>query len=325
MVRAYLFDQRHGKKVEAWAESFRDLSKHEVIWLDMANPSEDEECQVREALGLADAGGSSLADPEGKPGLEQQEGYLRVTAVAVSDKESDADHERVVVQCFVGPNWVLTAHNAEVGVLEDFREIASGEGELGVLDAPSFLSALMEWVVTSYLRAFEAIEETLEEFDVNALASPSKNPEERIEMLIDARRRVGRLRRALAPHREVFAALSHSEFDPISSEKSAERFAELTASVDIALAAARDAKEGIASSFDVLIVRTEHRTNEIVKVLTLASILLLPGSLIAGVAGMNVNLALHVFVQSALFWGVVAGIILVALGTLGVARIRRWI
>jgi hypothetical protein len=32
-----------------------------------------------------------------------------------------------------------------------------------------------------------------------------------------------------------------------------------------------------------VIARTEHRTNEIVKVLALASILLLPGALVAGV------------------------------------------
>ncbi len=143
--------------------------------------------------------------------------------------------------------------------------------------------------------------------------------------MIATRTRVGRLRRALAPHRELFAALSHSEFDPISSEGSAERFAELTSRVDAALESARDAKDGIASSFDVLIVRTEHRTNEIVKVLTLASILLLPGALLAGVAGMNVNFKPDAFEDSGLFWVVTATMILIALATLAFARLREWI
>jgi Mg2+ and Co2+ transporter CorA len=123
----------------------------------------------------------------------------------------------------------------------------------------------------------------------------------------------------------VFAALSHSEFDPLSSEESAERFVALTARVDAALASARDARDGIASSFDVLIVRTEHRTNEIMKVLTLASILLLPGALLAGVAGMNVNFNAHTFLHSPLFWLVVTAIIVIAMATLALARLRRWI
>jgi len=61
------------------------------------------------------------------------------------------------------------------------------------------------------------------------------------------------------------------------------------------------------------------------KVLTLASILLLPGALLAGVAGMNVNFGTQTFVNSFLFWIVVTAIIVIALATLTFARLRRWI
>jgi Mg2+ and Co2+ transporter CorA len=301
------------------------LDENQVIWLDLIDASEDEVAEVLDTLELGDAGRLRLGDPEGKPGIEQHEGHLRVTVVAVSDAELNPARERIVVDCFLGSNWVLTAHSAGLAVLDDFQAVAEGEGELGLLDAPSFLSTLLEWVVTSYLHAFDEIEETLDEFDVKALAQPSTNPDEQIRMLGDARRRVGRLRRTLAPHREVFTALSHSHFDPLSSEASAERFAALAARVDAALASARDARDGIANSFDVLIVRTEHRTNEIMKVLTLASILLLPGALLAGVAGMNVNFNAQVFVHSSLFWLVVITIVLIALATLAFARLRQWI
>ena len=325
VVTAYLFDRRQGKSVDDWAESLHGLSKNQVLWLDLVGASVDEAAEVLDTLDLGDAEGLRLGDPEGKPGIVQHEGHLRVTAVAVSDAESDPDRERIVIDCFLGSNWVLTAHNADLAVLDDFRGITEGKGEIGLLDAPSFLSTLMEWVVTSYLHAFDEIEETLDEFDVKALANPSNDPEEEIRLLSAARSRVGRLRRTLAPHREVFTALSHSEFDPLSSEQSAQRFVALTARVDAALASARDVRGGIASSFDVLIVRTEHRTNEIMKVLTLASILLLPGALLAGMAGMNVNFNPHIFLHSTLFWLVVAAIILIALTTLALARLRRWI
>ena len=325
MLTAYLFDRRQGKSVDDWAKSLQGLNKNQILWLDMMEPSEDEAAEVLDALDLGDAGGLKLGDPDGKPGIEQHEGHLRVTAVAVSDAESDPARERIVVDCFLGPNWVLTVHGEGIAVLDEFRGLAEGKGEVGLLDAPSFLTTLLEWVVTSYLRAFDEIEETLDKFDVEAMAKPSNDPEKEIEVLGDARRRVGRLRRTLAPHREMFAALSHSEFDPLSSEGSAERFRSLTSRVDAALGSARDVRDGIASSFDVLIVRTEHRTNEIMKVLTLASILLLPGALFAGVAGMNVNFSAHTFVHSPLFWIVVVAIILIGAATLTLARLRRWI
>ena len=61
------------------------------------------------------------------------------------------------------------------------------------------------------------------------------------------------------------------------------------------------------------------------KVLTLASILLLPGALIAGVMGMNVNFEAGTFIGSPVFWIAIVLIVALALATLAVARLRRWI
>ncbi len=61
------------------------------------------------------------------------------------------------------------------------------------------------------------------------------------------------------------------------------------------------------------------------KILTLASILLLPGALIAGVMGMNVNFSAATFAHSPLFWAVLAAIVSLAAATLSFARSRRWV
>jgi magnesium transporter len=324
MLTAYLFDRERGTNVDTWPESFRALSKNQMLWVDASSPSEDELSELSDVFRLA-AGGSSLTAAQRRPRLEQKDGYLVVTAVAVSEEQRDVEREPVVLECFVGENWLVTLHNAEIAVIDDFRETASGEGELGTLDAPSFLSDLLEWVVTGYLRAFDEIEAELEKFDVEALSAASRDPEAQIKLLIQARRRVGELRRSLAPHRDLFAALGHSEFDPLSSEASSERFVELTARLDSALTSARDVKDAIASSFDVLIVRTEHRTNEIIKLLTLVSILLLPGALLAGVAGMNVNFKPDAFADSALFWLVIGTLVAITVSSLVLVRVRHWI
>jgi magnesium transporter len=322
MLRAYLFDHRHGRKIDEWAEVLHSLGESQVLWVDLLEPSAQEEQEVGEALGLDGLKTGPLREAAVQPACYQGNDYLRVTALHVRDSEGNAP-ETVAVDCFVGENWVLTAHTTELAEMEEFRERAEGEGEIGILDAPSFLAELLTWVVTSYLRAFDKIEVDLEEFDVRVLGSARRDAEQQISELVEVRRQVGRLRRSLAPHREVFAVLSSSEFDPLSSEESAERFAELGTKVETALAAARDAKDAVIGSFDVLIARTEHRTNEIMKVLTLASILLLPGALIAGVMGMNFKPS--IFEHAALFWVVNVVIVVIALATLGLARLRRWV
>jgi Mg2+ and Co2+ transporter CorA len=138
VVKAYLFDKRRGEIVEDWAGSLQHLSKSQVLWLDLQDPSQEQAAEVLDALDLADVGELQLDDPEKTPAVEQHESHWRVTAIAVSDAEQDPDRERIVVDCFLGSNWVLTAHTADIAALDDFRTVAEGQGEIGLLDAPSF-------------------------------------------------------------------------------------------------------------------------------------------------------------------------------------------
>ena len=59
------------------------------------------------------------------------------------------------------------------------------------------------------------------------------------------------------------------------------------------------------------------------KVLTLVSVILLPGSLVAGLMGMNFEIGL--FDIAWLFWVILAAIIAVAPLTFGIAKTRQWI
>jgi magnesium transporter len=206
-------------------------------------------------------------------------------------------------------------------VLDDFAARVSGSGDTGSLDGPGFLAALLEWVLGSYSAAFERMEERLEDFDVNAMRGQGED--EDIELLIEMRREVGQLRRALAAHRSALVALTHPELEALGDNDSSERFQTLFERYEATLQEARDAREAIVGSFDVLIARGGHRTNQIMTVLTLTSVILLPGALLAGIMGMNFKLG--IFDNESLFWVVIAAIIAVAPITIGFAKHRRWI
>ena len=117
-----------------------------------------------------------------------------------------------------------------------------------------------EWVVTSYFRAFEAIESELEELDSKVMSDVPANVSDDLARLVQLRGSIGTLRRALAPHREVVVALAHPELDLLSTETSAERFAALDIRMSQALDAAREAKESTRGSFDLLVARLGQRT-----------------------------------------------------------------
>ena len=319
MTGAILFDRDQVDRLDDLDDRPRRLSGTKLLWVDLDNDSEDEADAVAQAFDIDEKTRRYLAAPNDRAIFDDHGRYLHVTTYAPNAED---DAELIALECVVGQNWVVTAHEEPIPVLEEFAARVSGSGDTGSLDGPAFLAALLEWVLGSYSAAFERIEQRLEEFDIQAMRGDTEGDDD-IERLIAMRREVGKLRRALAAHRTALVSLTHPELEALGDHASSERFQSLLQRFESTVQEARDAREAIVGSFDVLIARGGHRTNEIMKVLTLASVILLPGALIAGVMGMNFKVGL--FDEPSLFWAVLAVIVLIAPITIGLAKLWRWI
>jgi magnesium transporter len=107
-----------------------------------------------------------------------------------------------------------------------------------------------------------------------------------LEKILDLRRRLGVLRRIMLPHRAVFSHLGNSRddlFDATASlnfRDTLDNVLRLTDAVD-------QQRDQLANVKDTYLSVVSQRTNEIMKVLTLFSAIMLPLTFIAGVYGMN--------------------------------------
>ena len=90
-----------------------------------------------------------------------------------------------------------------------------------------------------------------------------------------------------------------------------------------ALDAARDTKESTFGSFDLLVARIGQRTNDIMRVLTLGTVILLPATVLGGIMGMNFKVGL--FDYAWIYWVVIAVMFAIAALVLVFARVRDWI
>jgi magnesium transporter len=318
MTQAILFERQQVAELEDLSDRPRRLSGSTLLWVDLDGGSEAGADEVAEAFGLDKQTRDGLAKRSDRPVFKDYGRYLHLTTYAPREDDGGKLH---ALECVVGENWVITAHDRPIVVLEDFAARVSGSGDTGSLDGPGFLAALLEWVLGSYTAAFERIEQRLEDFDVHAMRG--RGADEDIEKLVEMRREVGTLRRALAAHRFALVALTHPELEALGDNASGERFVSLFTRFESTMQEARDAREAIVGAFDVLIARSGHQTNQIMKVLTLVSVILLPGTLVAGVMGMNFEIGL--FDTAWLFWVILAAIIAVAPLTLGIAKMRQWI
>jgi Mg2+ and Co2+ transporter CorA len=216
----------------------------------------------------------------------------------------------------------VTVRDGPVKVVDELREQAGGAGDVGRLDGLDFLADLLTWILEGYLRAFEAIDMELEDLDGEAMRGQASH-ERSLSRLVGIRAEIGQLRRTLVAHRGVLLALTRPELGGISTAESAERFQALLDRLAEVNQGAQNSRESVVGSFDVLMTQVAQRTNEIMKTLTIVSLLLLPGTLIAGVLGMNFKVG--IFAHPDFFWVALAVMLAVALATLVVVRSRRWI
>jgi len=319
MSDAILFDRDKVHRLDDIADRPRRLRGSTLLWVDVDRESKESADAVAEAFELDAQTRACLADSSQRAVFHDRGRYIHVTTYAPNE---DDHGELIALECVVGENWVVTAHDEPIPVLEEFAERVSGSGDTGSLDGPGFLAALLEWVLGAYSAAFERIEQTLEKFDIQAMRGDGE-AERDIEQLIQMRQEVGKLRRALAAHRTALVSLTYPELEALGDHSSGERFESLLSRFESTVQEARDAREAIVGSFDVLIARDGHRTNEIMRVLTLTSVILLPGALIAGVMGMNFKVGF--FSEAVLFWAVVAAIAAIAPVTIFFAKRWDWI
>jgi Mg2+ and Co2+ transporter CorA len=326
-VRARRFDADRHDEILDLDEALRTRpSERQLLWIDVAGPMpEGLVDRLTEAFALDASTAAALAEPVQEPSIAVHGSYLHLTVTA----EPDAVHPRDSpwLTAVAAPNAVVTHHLAPIAFLDDIDEQVQADSAFGLLDSQSFLATLLDATVTSYLRAVDAIEEDVERLDVTTLRARGRR--DLLGDLVRVRSRIAALRRLLARHRYTYAALGdvvlsgpgQGDEQPAAGQNA---LAEVAARYAEAMLSMESARDLVLGSFNVYSTLTAQRTNDTMKVLTLVTVLLLPGSVIAGLLGMNVLVPLNKDDPMS-FWIVIAGVVLLAAVIVVVARARRWL
>ena len=213
----------------------------------------------------------------------------------------------------------MTIHDEPLAALARFDATTEGETRLGALDASSFVAAVADEVLADYLELVEDIEREIDRLDERALRHGSDA--DILGQIVRMRRRIGLIRRTLAPHRVAFAALARP--DMALHEELGEPWPGITDRLDRALDAVENLRDLLLGTFEIYMGRTAQDANDTMKVLTLLSAVLLPGVVLAGVMGMNFKLPFFDAAEN--FWIVIGAMVAFGVAILGVARWRGWL
>jgi magnesium transporter len=260
-----------------------------------------------------------------RPKIEQYDDQLFIVARAVYPGEHLESEQ---ISLFVGENFVLTFQEGRPGdCLEAIRErIRKKGGRIRDAGHDYLAYALLDAIVDSYFPILEEYGERLETLEDEILLRPQPDTVARIHGI---KRDLLTLRRAMWPQRETFNALLRGEGSVMTTETRLYIRDCYDHSVQI-LDLLETYRELGSDLIDMYLSMVSNRTNEIMRVLTVISVVFIPLTFIAGVYGMNFDTEKSLWNMPELKWyfGYPFALLLmlmVALGQMIFFRRRGWL
>jgi magnesium transporter len=296
------------------------LSPDDLLWIDLTSADEKLLRDVLERLPLPAAFAELVLERDDSPALRNYGDAFGVRVVAVRIDDVQRVQGEPLAIC-AGRNIVLTTANATPEYLQRMRERQQENFDLGVLEAESFVVALLDAQLATFYDAMAVLEMRVEKLE---LALLSRRVTDVVDELRRLRQAASRLRRLLTSHRAVFSGLSRPDFQPASDQQVNAHFAALDSRFERALDLAEHGRELVVGTFELFAARAAMSTNRTMQALTFLTVLIGCLAVVVGVLGMNFEAP---FFRSGAtgFWVTVGSILAVAGGAVLLARRRGWI
>jgi magnesium transporter len=314
------------REVELTPGVASNLGKRQLLWVDLDGRETSAIERLGKVLDLPEDTIRHLLETPGSARLLRYPGlvHLRLVAMQPAEWGGDGDSSGALslqsapIDIVAAPNMVVTVHDGAVHAFDAFVAQIRGDSHLGQLDAAGFMGALVDSVLSVCLEIVETIERRIDVLD--ELALRGGRPDAFLLEVVTLRRRIAALRRTLAPHQAAFAPLARPDLDVPELGRP---WPGLVERLERTIDATESARDLLLGSFDVYMARAAHRTNNVMKVLTVLNAILLPSIVLAGVMGMNFRVPF--FEEPANFWLVVGSMLALATAIIGVSRWRGWL
>lgn len=321
MVSIFLHREGRTEQVASIDRRWLNPALGASLWVDIAAPSIPESLILTETFGFHRLAVEDAMSARQFPKAEAYDGFLYVILHGIDFKQSEQCFATHDVDFFLGPNYLVTVHDGTSRSISELRDHCPRNTKLMAEGPVALFHRIVDAMVDQYRPEIDKLQERIDDLEVEVFGSPRADF---VREILKEKRDVSGLRRIITPQRDVVARLARRDFVDISTEMSF-RFRDVH---DHLVRVADDAllfQDRITGILDAHLSNVSNRLNEVMKVLTIASTLLLPPTMLAGFYGMNVPLPHFPGGEAAQFWWVAGICVAIAAAMLGYFRSRRWI
>jgi magnesium transporter len=258
------------------------------------------------------------------PKIETYNGYLYLILHGIDYQRSRAEESFVThdTDFFLGANYLVTIHDGKTRSIAGVQEVCGRSDHVLAEGPAALMHRIIDRMVDNYRPELEQLETWLDELEHDVFARPRR---ETVREILEVKADITALRRIAAPQRDAVGRLARREF-PLISEEVTYRFRDVH---DHFVRIADEAlifQDRITSLLEAHLSNVSNRLNEIMRVLTVFTVIVSPLTFVAGLYGMNMKLPLVANeTDPRPFWWLVGGMVAAVVMMLVFFRKRNWL
>lgn len=266
--------------------------KSNVVWVDFLGETEEQILQAKDVLlnvfKFHHLTVEDCLETRNQPKVEAFPDYLYFIVHGVKNETNSTNFVTKELDAYLGENYVVTFHTERFRSIKKVKQQIRSTPFACQRGAAYLIHQILDLLVDLYMPVVDDFDESINELE-DRVFKMKKGNNTILEEIMDLRRSVARLKRISARQLDVLYRISHGEFPQIP-----ENVLPFFRDVHDHLLRISDLSENyrdlVAGLFDIHFSVVANRTNDVMKVMTIFSSIMLPLSLIAGIYGMNTKL-----------------------------------
>jgi magnesium transporter len=256
-----------------------------LVWVDLEAPSKEDEMVLADVFHFHPLSIEDAVMTRNLPKVEAFPEYLFFIVHGIKSETNPANFVTKELDGYLGKNFVVTYHHENFRSIDKVKQQIRSSAFVFGRGADYLLHQILDELVDLYLPLVDDFDNAINGIEERIFRTKKAN-DAILEEILDLKRSVARLRRITSRQLNVLYRISRGEF-PLIEEAHLPFYRDVHDHLLRVSDLAESYRDLIGGLLDIQFSVVSNRTNEVVKVLTIFSAIILPLSLIAGIYGMN--------------------------------------
>jgi magnesium transporter len=286
MVHAFVFAE--GKLVEKDMDLstvpllLRDEGVH--VWVDLENPSLEESKFVLEKLfQFHPLAIDDCLAPSQLPKVEEYEGYLFIVIHAVGFTKAEEQFRTTELDLFLGKNFLVTWHRDPLSSIHTTIDRCDRGGQFA-RGSDRVAHSILDSLVDNYLPVLNEFSEDVNEVETLVLEGGMQRSI--VNRVVQLKKEVVHLSKVIRPQQEVLNRFARGEFKIIRTQL-LPYYRDICDHLSRYNEMADTFRDSLNGTMQLYLSMSSNHTSDVVKVLTLITVITTPMSVISSWYGMN--------------------------------------